>query len=67
MDFYDHASEVEELHRAWSVAAIRARAPHGVSASACMDCGGEIPLERRLAAPGCTRCFECQRVKELRR
>ncbi len=30
----------------------------------CVDCGEEIPLPRLLAAPGATRCCECQQALE---
>lgn len=30
----------------------------------CEDCGEEIPLVRLLAAPGATRCRECQQMLE---
>jgi phage/conjugal plasmid C-4 type zinc finger TraR family protein len=31
----------------------------------CLDCGNEIPLERRLAKPGCRRCISCQEAHEI--
>jgi phage/conjugal plasmid C-4 type zinc finger TraR family protein len=31
----------------------------------CEDCGEEIPEARRLAAPGCRRCLECQATFEI--
>lgn len=30
----------------------------------CEDCGEEIPMVRLLAAPGATRCRECQQLLE---
>lgn len=30
----------------------------------CEDCGEEIPMVRLLAAPGATRCRECQQMLE---
>jgi len=33
----------------------------------CEDCGYEIPAGRRLAAPGCTRCRDCQQLWEKAR
>ena len=30
----------------------------------CRDCGEEIPEGRRLAAPACTRCLDCQQQWE---
>ncbi|MCP8463081.1 TraR/DksA C4-type zinc finger protein [Pseudomonas sp. ZM23] len=37
------------------------------SAEFCEDCGDDIPSARRLAAPGCTRCIDCQALDELER
>ncbi|MCP1652609.1 TraR/DksA C4-type zinc finger protein [Pseudomonas nitroreducens] len=37
------------------------------SAEYCEDCGEDIPSARRLAAPGCTRCIDCQAMDELER
>ncbi|WEJ72825.1 TraR/DksA C4-type zinc finger protein [Pseudomonas sp. PSE14] len=37
------------------------------SAESCEDCGDDIPPARRLAAPGCTRCIDCQALDELER
>lgn len=33
----------------------------------CIECGAAIPLERRVAAPWATRCFECQGFYEAER
>ena len=38
----------------------------GVSALECVRCGYEIPEARRLAAPGCVRCIECQTLSDRR-
>jgi len=45
------------------------RRPHLAVSSAeyCEDCGDDIPPARRLAAPGCTRCIDCQAMDELER
>lgn len=32
----------------------------------CVDCGYEIPAQRRKAAPWATTCIECQGIRELR-
>lgn len=32
----------------------------------CIECGAAIPLERRVAAPWATRCFECQEAYEAK-
>lgn len=37
------------------------------SAEYCEDCGDDIPPARRRAAPGCTRCIDCQAMDELER
>ncbi|WP_233559805.1 TraR/DksA C4-type zinc finger protein [Oleomonas cavernae] len=33
----------------------------------CVDCGEEIPEDRRRAVPGTMRCIECQTRAERRR
>lgn len=33
----------------------------------CEDCGEEIPEQRRVASPGCTRCIYCQGLYERRK
>ncbi|MCY1398870.1 hypothetical protein D3C76_663150 [compost metagenome] len=48
------------------IAAIRERALSGPSAAVCVDCGDDIPVERRLAALGCVRCVECQGFADRR-
>lgn len=32
----------------------------------CIDCGYEIPTERRIAAPWAATCIECQGIRELK-
>lgn len=32
----------------------------------CVDCGYEIPAQRRKAAPWATTCIECQGIRELK-
>ncbi|MEM8142021.1 TraR/DksA C4-type zinc finger protein [Morganella morganii] len=36
------------------------------SAEDCEDCGEPIPQARRRAAPGCSRCIDCQDRHERR-
>ncbi len=36
------------------------------SATECEDCGDGIPMARRIAIPGCTRCVPCQQMAEKR-
>lgn len=64
MDVYDRAAilELDEWERR-QAAAIRP-APTATSALVCEDCGEPIPEPRRRASPGCTRCIECQQLRE---
>ena len=57
----DHADYMLSiaLHRARSVST-------AVSAFDCDDCGEPIPESRRVAAPGCVACVECQSFRERR-
>jgi len=60
-DVFDRAQELELAQREAALAAHAAASKsQGESLTHCIDCGGEIPLERRLAAIGCTRCARCQ-------
>jgi len=68
-DIYDQASALEEQTRERALAAQAKRA--GLvgktvkdSRIDCIDCGEDIPLNRRHALPGCTRCIHCQERKE---
>jgi len=36
----------------------------GLGAETCEWCEEEIPMERRVAMPGCTLCVRCQAQKE---
>lgn len=38
----------------------RKRMAQGASREFCEDCDGPIPLARRLAVPGVSRCVRCQ-------
>lgn len=51
-----HALHIHEN----ALAQIRANFKHGFGLSHCEDCGEEIPIARRTAVPGVTRCIECQ-------
>lgn len=37
------------------------------SLAECEDCGEDIPEQRQIASPGCTRCIHCQSVYERRK
>lgn len=41
--------------------------PSGNSSQYCIDCGEEIPKERRLALKGVCTCIECQKQIDKRR
>ena len=47
-----------------AIAKIQSRLPTGPSADECEDCGDEIPENRKIAVPGCSRCIHCQSVFE---
>lgn len=54
-----------ELEGKLSVAVSAARAAlAGPGDEICADCGGEIPLQRRVAMPSAIRCVECQAFAE---
>jgi RNA polymerase-binding transcription factor DksA len=50
-----------------AIAAIRRRISTEPSLEECIDCGCEIPKERRLAATGCIRCIHCETAVERKR
>ncbi|SDJ60509.1 TraR/DksA C4-type zinc finger protein [Pseudomonas indica] len=58
-DRADIASELEQ-ERLSAIFAARQPSAGGVSALSCDSCGGDIPEARRVAAPGCRFCVECQ-------
>lgn len=61
-DFADEASELTERHIEEALSKIvRYR---GNSLENCVECGDEIPQKRRVAIKGCTRCADCQDLKE---
>lgn len=69
-DLYDRATQVEELDR--EAAILRQRQRQQAQAPAltagvvleCVECGEPIPIERRQAAQGCTRCIGCAQDNE---
>ncbi|SPD73800.1 Molecular chaperone DnaK [uncultured Desulfobacterium sp.] len=67
MDDADQADIFAERYRKGYLAAQAERTPKGKSAEICEDCGAIIPLPRREAVPGCTRCLECQTEFEKER
>lgn len=63
-DLLDQAAEAEEHFRQDALAAREALIPRGAAARVCADCGEAIPAARRRAAPGATRCLDCQQWAE---
>lgn len=64
MDQFDRAQLLDASTREAAIAAARSKAPHGVSAEVCDDCGASIPQERRIAIPSVQRCVDCQEYLE---
>jgi phage/conjugal plasmid C-4 type zinc finger TraR family protein len=72
-DVSDLATEREEIMRDEALARQRAAselqlypAADAIQFSECRDCCEYIPIERRTAVPGCTRCQPCQQANESR-
>jgi len=63
-DIVDRAAEAEETFRQAALAARERQIPRGAAAGTCADCGEPIPAARRRAAPGATRCLDCQQWAE---
>lgn len=58
-DVTDRASGLEEADRIGGVALVQARL-QGKGRADCLDCGEDIPKERRKAVKNAVRCKECQ-------
>ena len=69
MDEADYAQVFSDRYIAGAIAEsakkLRAGCRGGsVTSPFCEECGEEIPLARREAMPGCTRCVDCQAEME---
>ncbi len=64
-DSIDIANDVAQERLDYLLAG-RRQAPVLPSAHECEHCGAAIPEARRLAAPGCFLCIECQTADEGR-
>ncbi|WP_409322543.1 TraR/DksA C4-type zinc finger protein [Pseudomonas putida] len=62
-DIADLANDRAQWHLDLALAA-RKPAPVRVSLEECVDCDEPISQARRLAAPGCMRCTDCQDLNE---
>lgn len=66
MDNADRAQELIEQNLADAMQARRQEQSRAASAHECMDCGEDIPQERRNLVPGCVRCTECESAWQKR-
>lgn len=65
MDEIDQAQNYNEDFQAFCLKQQqRDREPDNYTGLDCLDCGEEIPPERREAMPGCRRCIDCQTLHE---
>lgn len=64
MDEIDMAQAHQEHFDRMALKRQLAATPRGEAASECEDCEAPIPVKRREAAPGCTRCLDCQERHE---
>ncbi|MDF3935472.1 TraR/DksA C4-type zinc finger protein [Pseudomonas citronellolis] len=65
-DIADYANDLA-MERLDALLAMRRSATAEEGAADCQACGDPIPEARRLAAPGCRRCLDCQAIEELER
>ena len=66
MDEIDMAQVHQANELRWLLSAHAYALPSGEAASECEECEEPIPVKRRKAAPGCTRCLGCQERHERR-
>lgn len=62
----DNASKVEQEALAHTLALRELNKPTFDSFKECVDCGLEIPEERRQFSKGITRCVDCQEIVEIK-
>jgi phage/conjugal plasmid C-4 type zinc finger TraR family protein len=66
-DIIDRAQQYDEQYREIAIAShfsSRIAQRHQPRAADCIDCGEEIPADRREAVPDATRCIGCQEKHE---
>lgn len=64
-DDVDMIQHLDEMAMDGKLAAIRSRTETTeLAPEDCDDCGGDIPMERRRAAPWTRRCVRCQTLAE---
>jgi phage/conjugal plasmid C-4 type zinc finger TraR family protein len=59
-DNLDLAQQHIELETAALIDLIVSRVRHGRGSVCCVECGEDIPAERRAQVPNATRCVHCQ-------
>jgi len=64
-DVTDRATGLEEADRIGGVAAVRERLK-GDGRPDCLDCGEDIPKERREAVSNAVRCVPCEEIHAQR-
>lgn len=64
-EIFDLANELAQQRIDMAIAA-HCLNRNAVSAEHCMECGEDIPVQRRAAVPGCQTCAECQGILELK-
>jgi len=68
MDEADKAQEEVDRQLATTIANIKLEQDvklARLAADDCIDCGVDIPMERKLAVPGCQRCVSCKEKFEI--
>jgi phage/conjugal plasmid C-4 type zinc finger TraR family protein len=64
-DQFDVAQELDAYYRRQALAVWKRQQEKAEDPlQFCKDCGEEIPEGRRMAAPWCTRCTDCQQQWE---
>ncbi|MBY3151029.1 TraR/DksA family transcriptional regulator [Rhizobium laguerreae] len=63
-DEVDRANDISEDHRTVSIRSISREVDRKSGLTHCDECGGEIPLARRLAYPSAILCVNCKEQDE---
>lgn len=66
MDKVDIATDYQQHMLDVQIAKHRIVAPMQASSEFCVECGLEIPAERRHAVPGVDTCVHCRTIQERR-
>lgn len=66
-DVIDTANDQVEYLLQVALSRRKRPAPGVASAQFCVDCDEPIPLLRQQKVEGCQTCFDCQKLREVRR